>query len=252
MNKRPVIYVIGSLKNREFVIALAHSLEQNTGWEFFADWTAPGPDADDFLRDMAKARGWDHIKTLNSYAAKHVCAFDKSHLDRADAALVLLPCGKSCHMELGYMIGQGKPTYVYMPHAPERVDVMYNLAGFVHSELDRIIQQMQVELTQPELPLPRDFAEAAVEAGRADLLAIMRPHQFDKVIADAGFTFHWTWEAVGLAAHRTHPFHEGQEVVLLDYNMSAGGYAGGHAVKVLVDGREQWWSAEYIKELRKG
>lgn len=143
---RPMIYLIGSLRNREAVIELATKLEAQTGFEFFADWTAPGPFADDFLRDMAKARGWDHIRTLSSYAAKHVCAFDRHHLDRADAALLLLPCGKSCHLELGYVAGQGKPTYVYMPDPPERVDVMYNLAGFVHHDLIRIVQQMEVEL----------------------------------------------------------------------------------------------------------
>lgn len=136
---RPCIYIIGSLRGRDRVIEIANRIEKETGWEAFADWTAPGPDADDFLRDMAKARGWDHVQTLKSYAAQHVCAFDKSHLDRSVAALVVLPCGKSCHMELGYMIGSGKPTIVLMEEAPERVDVMYNLAGHVTDSLDDAI-----------------------------------------------------------------------------------------------------------------
>ena len=143
---RKSVYIIGSLRNRQSVIELADLIENRTGLEAFADWTAPGPDADDYLRDMAKARGWDHIRTLQSYAAKHVCAFDKYHLDRAAAALILLPCGKSCHMELGYMIGQGKPTYVYMPEAPERVDVMYNLAHCVTDSLQEIIYRLREEV----------------------------------------------------------------------------------------------------------
>lgn len=132
--QKKVIYIIGSLKNRERVIKVANQLEA-IGYEAFADWTAPGPDADDYLRDMAKARGWNHIQTLRSYAAKHVCAFDKLHLDRADATLVILPCGKSCHLEAGYMVGQGKPVCVLMEEAPERVDVMYNLVDHVADSL---------------------------------------------------------------------------------------------------------------------
>lgn len=146
MSSRPCIYLIGSLSNRDQIIRLAQYIENLTGFEVFADWTAPGPHADDFLRDMAKARGLNHIQTLNSHAARHVCAFDKTHLDRSVAAVMVLPCGKSCHMELGYMIGQGKKTYVLMPEAPERVDVMYNLAGFVTDSLSRLVQQLQVDL----------------------------------------------------------------------------------------------------------
>ena len=62
---RKSVYIIGSLRNRQSVIELADLIENRTGLEAFADWTAPGPDADDYLRDMAKARGWDHIRTLH-------------------------------------------------------------------------------------------------------------------------------------------------------------------------------------------
>jgi len=147
---RKVVYIIGSLANRQEIISLATKLEAETGWEWFADWTAPGPLADDFLRDMAKDRGWDYIRTLHSHAAQHICAFDKKHLDRADAALMVLPCGKSCHLELGYMAGKGKPTYVYMPTPPERVDVMYNLASVVANSLDEIVRDMHNEFTQSQ------------------------------------------------------------------------------------------------------
>ena len=36
-----------------------------------------------------------------------------------------MPAGKSGHLELGYMIGQGKPCFVFFEEEPERWDVMH-------------------------------------------------------------------------------------------------------------------------------
>ena len=53
-------YVIGSLRNPE-IVPFANKL-QAEGYEAFCDWKSPGPDADDYLRDYAKARGLnDHV-----------------------------------------------------------------------------------------------------------------------------------------------------------------------------------------------
>ena len=41
---------------------------------------------------------------------------------------MVLPCGKSAHLELGYAVGKGKRTVIFMPEEPERWDVMYNFA----------------------------------------------------------------------------------------------------------------------------
>jgi hypothetical protein len=41
--------------------------------------------------------------------------FDKDALDTSDACLVVQDCGKSAHLELGYMAGLGKKCAVYFP-----------------------------------------------------------------------------------------------------------------------------------------
>src|SRR5882672_10649970 len=79
-------YVIGSLRNPD-IVPFANKL-QAKGYEAFCDWKSPGPDADDFLRDYAKARGLNYKQTLQTYAAKHIHEFDKFHLDRCDAAVL--------------------------------------------------------------------------------------------------------------------------------------------------------------------
>ena len=120
-------YIIGSLRNKE-IVPFANKL-QALGYEAFADWISPGPDADDYLRDYAKARGLDYRQTLETHAARHIFEFDKHHIDRCDAAVMLMPCGRSGHLELGYVRGQGKPGFIVFDQEPERVDVMYQFAS---------------------------------------------------------------------------------------------------------------------------
>ena len=123
---KSAVYVIGALRNPE-VPVLANQIE-NLGIEAFCDWYSPGPDADDFWRDYSKQRGLSYGQALQSYAATHIFEFDKYHLDRCDAAVLLMPAGKSGHLELGYMIGRQKPGYILFDTEPERYDVMVQFA----------------------------------------------------------------------------------------------------------------------------
>ena len=120
------IYIIGALRNKA-VPEFANELQQ-LGFEAFADWFSPGPDADDFWRDYSKARGLTYKQALESYGARHIFDFDKYHLDRCDLAVMLMPAGKSGHLELGYTISRGKPGYILFDGEPERYDVMVQFA----------------------------------------------------------------------------------------------------------------------------
>ena len=120
------IYIIGALRNPK-IPEFANEL-QAQGFEGFADWFSPGPDADDYLRDYSKARGLSYAGALKSYAARHIFEFDKYHLDRCDAVVMLMPAGKSGHLELGYAIGCGKPGYILFDSEPERYEIMVQFA----------------------------------------------------------------------------------------------------------------------------
>lgn len=137
-------YVIGALRNPN-IVKFADDL-QAEGYEAFCDWISPGPDADDYLRDYAKARGLNYKQTLQTYAARHIFEFDKFHLDRCDAAVLFMPAGKSAHMELTYTIGRGKPGFVVFDSEPERVDVMYQFATdlfFSQQEFFNYLKEMK-------------------------------------------------------------------------------------------------------------
>jgi hypothetical protein len=56
-------------------------------------------------------------------------SLDKSALDWCDTCVLLLPCGRSAHLEAGYAIGQGKQTIVVLDEAGFEPELMYLLAG---------------------------------------------------------------------------------------------------------------------------
>jgi hypothetical protein len=120
------IYLIGSLRNPE-VPNVATQL-RTLGFDVFDDWHAAGPEADDCWMRYEQFKGHDLKQALKGYAAKHVFAFDQHHLGRADIGILVLPAGKSGHLELGYLCGQGKRCYVLFDKEPERFDVMYQFA----------------------------------------------------------------------------------------------------------------------------
>lgn len=123
------IYVIGSLRNPK--VPLLGAGLRELGFNVFDDWFAASEIADDSWQAYEKARGRNFAEALAGYAAQHVFHFDKAHLDRCDAAVLLLPAGRSGHLELGYQIGRGKPGYILMESEPDRFDVMYNFASGV-------------------------------------------------------------------------------------------------------------------------
>ena len=134
------IYLIGSLRNPK-IIETAEKLRA-AGHEVFDDWYAAGPEADDYWRDYEKAKGHTYKQGLQGYAAKNVYNFDKHHLDRNDMAVLVLPAGKSGHLELGYVIGSGKPGYILLDD-PERWDVMYQFAKGVFYSVEELIEELK-------------------------------------------------------------------------------------------------------------
>lgn len=133
----PKVYIIGSLRNPK-VPQISRMLRHQTGMDIFDDWYAAGPEADDKWRDYEKARGRSFTEALEGHAARNVFAFDKRHLETSQAAILVLPAGKSGHLELGWMIGRGKPCAI-LTDDPERWDLMYQFADLVTDDPQKLM-----------------------------------------------------------------------------------------------------------------
>ena len=135
------IYVIGSLRGPR-VPEVANQLREY-GYEVFDDWYAAGPEADDYWQKYEENKGHNYKEGLEGFSAKDVFNFDKYHLDRNDIAVLVLPAGKSGHLELGYMIGTGKPGYIlFDEEMTDRWDVMYQFAAGVFYNVESLIKEL--------------------------------------------------------------------------------------------------------------
>lgn len=139
------LYLIGSLRNEQ-IPTIASSLRTTlTDWEIFDDWYAAGPEADDYWKAYEKARGHGYIEALEGYSAGHVFDFDKHHLDSSNAGILVLPAGRSGHLELGYLAGRGVYTAILLTpeYEDERFDVMYKFATRITYGLDDIVADLR-------------------------------------------------------------------------------------------------------------
>ena len=131
------IYIIGSMRNPR-ILEVAKAL-RSIEWDVYEDWHSTGPESDVYWQAYEKARGRTYREALAGYHAQEVFVLDKRHLDRCDATVLVMPAGKSAHLELGYMIGGGKPGYILMDGEPETYDVMHNFATAIFGSLDEML-----------------------------------------------------------------------------------------------------------------
>lgn len=134
------VYLIGSLRNPR--IQEYARLLRSKGFDVFDDWHAAGPEADDKWQEYEQERGRSYSDALAGYHAQHVFEFDRFHLDRADIGVLVLPAGKSGHLELGYLIGRGKPGFVLLDGESGRFDVMYRFAKKACHSITELIEEL--------------------------------------------------------------------------------------------------------------
>lgn len=136
------VYIIGSLRNPD-VPFVAEKLRED-GHLVFDDWFAAGERADDAWKAYEEGKGNTLPQALLAPAAKHVMEFDKRWLTWADTVILLMPAGKSGHLELGWSLGRGKEGHVLFPGGiADRWDVMYGLANGVWTNLDELREELK-------------------------------------------------------------------------------------------------------------
>lgn len=120
------LYLIGSLRNPRIPLLASRLREELPDFIVFDDWFAAGPEADDCWKEYEQAKGNDYHEALAGYAARHVFDFDRYHLDTSTHTLLVLPAGKSGHMEVMYaQYAVGAKTAILLDPEDVRWDVMY-------------------------------------------------------------------------------------------------------------------------------
>jgi hypothetical protein len=135
--RKPCIYIIGSLRNPQ--IPIVGNAVRAAGFEAFDDWHGTGPEADDHWFAYEKLRGRSYAEALAGRAAQNTFALDRDNILRSEGVIMVLPAGKSGHMEFGFARRGGVPGVILLDKEPERYDVMYNFASLVTTDIEAAI-----------------------------------------------------------------------------------------------------------------
>ena len=139
--KQKHVYIIGALKNEQIPI-IAKELT-NEGYKVFSDWHNPGPEADMHWQKHEEFKGTSYKEALNGPHVETVFYYDMAYLDLCDIAILVLPAGKSGHLELGYVAGKGKKTFILLDKEPDRYDIMTKFATGVCNNLEELKEELK-------------------------------------------------------------------------------------------------------------
>ena len=138
------IYIASSWKNAKEVRELAEHLAKE-GMEVY-DFTDETKHFSFNLNMLPNHSEIDYLQFLRD-VPESIEAFrvDRDGLDWANVVIMMLPCGRSSHLELGYGVGKGHICFIYGDLPLGEYEVMYHFADKVYrkNELESMIEHLK-------------------------------------------------------------------------------------------------------------
>ena len=72
---------------------------------------------------------------------------DYQALQLAEAVVLVMPCGRSAHMELGWAVGAGKKTAILLSDGEP--ELMYKMVKFIAVTLNEVVSWLEAEDAAP-------------------------------------------------------------------------------------------------------
>lgn len=78
--------------------------------------------------------------------ARRGYAADRAGMDGAECCVLVLPSGRSAHLEAGFMAGQGKPVYCLAlePVEPDLMNLLFGDGGGICVTLDELFDALEL------------------------------------------------------------------------------------------------------------
>lgn len=149
------LYVASSWRNPYYEVTIKLIQNERPKWDLY-DFRNPAPGNNGFAGcdypawASGTTDGWN--AAMQEPEPKLAWRLDSEALYSADALLLVLPCGKSAHMELGWMAGRGKPTAVFAPNEFEP-ELMYGMAGIVTDSLPSALKSLETRIWKRDMGL---------------------------------------------------------------------------------------------------
>lgn len=109
-------------------------------------------------------KDWDlgaYREALEHPIARKGYGLDIDAMNASNGLVLIMPCGRSAHLEAGIAIGQNKPTAIYFPEGDVvEPELMYAAAGCITDDLFEVIEWFKA------LNLLDDPERVAAKAGK--------------------------------------------------------------------------------------
>ena len=69
---------------------------------------------------------------------------DMTALENCQACVLVLPCGRSAHLELGWAVGAGKKTFVLLDEPLSEPELMYKMVDHLCIGLQDLVSKLQL------------------------------------------------------------------------------------------------------------
>ena len=106
---------------------------------------APGDEGFHWSEIDSKWTCWapdEFVKGLQHPLAQNGFKKDMSALMNCDACVLVLPCGRSAHLELGWAAGAGKKTFILLDHPLSEPELMYKMAEHLCPTLYELLERV--------------------------------------------------------------------------------------------------------------
>lgn len=147
MSARPdYVYVASSWRNplQPAIVAILRA----AGIDCY-DFRNPAPGETGFAwsdidPDWTNWSAEQYVKALNDPIAEHGFRRDFDAMQRADAFVLVLPCGRSAHLELGWAVGAGKRTAI-LTRDGEEPELMAKMVDHIATDMLDLLGWLGVE-----------------------------------------------------------------------------------------------------------
>lgn len=138
------IYVASSWRNH-LQPSVVQCLRMEYGHHVY-DFRHPTPDNDGFSWSEIEPewKSWvveEYIRALHHPRAEEGFSLDFEAMKWADACVMVLPCGRSAHLEAGWFVGAGKPLIIYIQQM-EEADLMYKMTPYIASSMAQVVDYL--------------------------------------------------------------------------------------------------------------
>lgn len=141
------IYVASSWRNEAAQQSAVATLRA-AGHEVY-DFRNPAPGDNGFAwRQIDPDREWlkdpERFRVgLKHPIATHGFRLDMSALTNADATVLVLPCGRSAHLELGFAVGAGQRTIVLLDTPVSEPELMYLACDAICVSIGEVLLELE-------------------------------------------------------------------------------------------------------------